>query len=337
MLAELLALLSGRPSSLFDASPPEAPTTYIISPAYTQLFHPGEVAALERLGVLAFRYAAIRRWIAQATRPPPPVAASSSSFRLDARRRQAGSSQNDEDCAPTLYLICLYATLQDLLKEYDALVIETQAKIVRRDEQFVAHGSIVTLSSLLAHFSPWQHPMASIFSLMKTLTAGTADPTLEDGTSSVAAMRRDWPPGILIDLLHARRSCGFDVIATLHMHLSRAVQRAWSKNLVAFLIHGLTSDSPESLVADAGNDPLSPGKRIYVFREGAMPSFVGPTTRESILYVGTAVATVRAQEGSKELPQEMRKRMADWVQRVRPEDEVEFARIIERVRAEVGE
>jgi len=66
-----------------------------------------------------------------------------------------------------------------------------------------------------------------------------------------------------------------------------------------------------------------------------MPDVIGKEVRESVLWVGRAVAVVK-REG-RELPREMRARLERVVRGVWIEEEREFKEAVERVRGEVGE
>ena len=78
------------------------------------------------------------------------------------------------------------STLVDrLLKdEYEALVIDTESKILARDPAYVGGASFVPLSSIRACFSEWDAPLAALEELVDQLEE-----------------RKEWKPGPLIDML----------------------------------------------------------------------------------------------------------------------------------------
>ncbi|KAH0591057.1 Gamma-tubulin complex component 4 like protein [Termitomyces sp. J132] len=135
MIAEVLLVLAGHSSSLF-------PTDHTIHPSFAPLLHPGELQALEALGLIAFRYRKIKAALSRLSR-----------------------SSSRSICA-------LCATLDRILRdEYESLVVETEAKILSRDANLVASGSFVPLSSLRATFSEWDAPFAALASLVEELEA----------------------------------------------------------------------------------------------------------------------------------------------------------------------
>ena len=188
MIAEVLLVLAGHSSSLF-------PTDHTLHPAFAELLHPGEQQCLESIGLIAFRYRKIK-------------AACDSLSR-----------------SPSRFVCALCATLNHVLRnEYESLVVETEAKVLRRDAHLVASGSFVPLSSIRAAFSEWDAPLAVLASLMEELESQV-----------------HWKPGHLIDILLARSRTGVHRVADIFSRLSTAVQRVWRTQLTAFLVHGSIS------------------------------------------------------------------------------------------------
>lgn len=318
MIAELLLILAGYESTLFLPSPPAParPTTFVLGVVESRLFHPGEVSSLNTLAQLAFRYAKIRRW---ATETRAAARRGALQHSVSTPPYGEGHSARRQP-APSQYMAALASSLLQILSEYEALILETEAKILSKDAALVgASPSFVPLASLLATFAPWQSPIASLSSLIDTLSARPSD----------------WSPGALIDLLQDQSLTGFAHISTLYRLLSRSIQRTWLSHLLLFLVHGLPSPSPESLAVDVGPDPASPHRRVYKLKDGSMPHLVGERARDSILWSGRAVATVKAER--KELPRTLIESMTNLVKDVLPENELEFGRAVEQVRGEIGE
>jgi gamma-tubulin complex component 4 len=116
------------------------------------LLHPGEKVELEALGRVSSRYKKIK------------VA-----YRSLLRPSEAGHTSP--------YMAALFVCLNDILKsEYEALIIETEASVLKKDESFVASGSFVPLSAIRATFSEWDAPLAALESLLDRLAL------LPDGT-----------------------------------------------------------------------------------------------------------------------------------------------------------
>lgn len=272
MIAEVLLILAGHTSSLF-------PTDHALHPAFSPLLHPGEQQCLESLGLIAFRYRKIKASCAALSH------------------------------SPSRYVCALSATLNHILKdEYESLVIETEAKILRRDPILVASGSFVPLSSIRAIFSEWDAPLAALASLVQDLESET-----------------HWKPGPLIDTLLTRSQTGVYRIADILLRLSIAVQRVWRIQLVAFLVHGSLSPV-EPLASDT-----------YTLLEGSMPTCVSAQSRDSIAYIGRAIGTVKAAKWQKQLPRSAASMHTTLLERVLPEDQHAFDLVISQIRTNVSE
>ncbi|KAJ3725596.1 gamma-tubulin ring complex protein [Lentinula guzmanii] len=272
MIAEILLVLAGHPSSLF-------PKNHTVHPSFSPLLHPGEQQCIESLGQIAFRYRTVKNTCAQL---------------------QLSSSR---------YVSAVCAAINHILKdEYEALVISTEERILRRDADLVASGSFVPLSSIRATFAEWDAPLAALVSLVEDLEA-----------------REGVQPGPLIDLLLERAKTGVHRIANIFTQLSHAVERVWRVQLIAFVVHGSISTA-EPLVSDS-----------YTFLDGSLPSCITPQARDSILYVGRAISTVRAAKSQKRLPTDLAIEHAKALEDVMPDDQPNFDRVISHIRTNVSE
>ncbi|KAG8920030.1 hypothetical protein FRC00_010568 [Tulasnella sp. 408] len=130
--------------------------------------------------------------------------------------------------------------------------------------------------------------------------------------------------------------------------LAVAVQRLWRIHLTGFLLHGILSKSdplaepPQtSSASDSQRDkPLNTTKSIsaLVLNNACIPSCVTPQTRESILYVGKAVAIVKNQGYSqKQLPKQMIFEYSEAFERVLPQDGFSFDRVVAELRTTISE
>ncbi|KAF5384777.1 hypothetical protein D9615_001266 [Tricholomella constricta] len=272
MIAEVLLVLAGHSSSLF-------PTDHTLHPSFTPLLHPGERQCLESLGLIAFRY----------------------------RKIKAASIRLSRSSSRSICALC--ATLSHILRdEYESLVIETEAKILRRDANLVASGSFVPLSSIRATFSEWDAPLTALSSLVEQLES-----------------EKHWRPGPLIDMLLSRSHTGVYRVADILSRLSVAVQRVWRTQLTAFLVHGSLSSV----------DPLA--SESYALLDGSIPSCVSAQSRESIAYVGRAIGTVKAAKWQKQLPRSLTASHTAVLENVLPEDQHAFDLAISQIRTNVSE
>ncbi|KAK7465424.1 hypothetical protein VKT23_005402 [Stygiomarasmius scandens] len=227
------------------------------------------------------------------------------------RYRKVKASCASLSTSPTSsrYISTLCTAITRILRDdYESLVIATEAKVLRRDANLVANGSFVPLSSIRATFTEWDAPLVALVSLVDDIE-----------------QRKDVPPGPLIDLLLERSKTGVHRIATIFSQLAQAVERVWRTQLIAFLVHG-TLSSVDPLVSES-----------YVLLDGAMPSCVSLASRESIVYVGKAIATVKAAKWQKQLPVTLAIEHASSLERVLPEDQSSFDRVIAQIRINVSE
>lgn len=272
MIAEVLLVLAGHSSSLF-------PTDHTVHPAFAPLLHPGEQQCLESLGQIAVRYRKIKDACATLSR------------------------------SPSRYSAALCATLNQILRdEYENLVVETEAKVLRRDASLVASGSFVPLSSIRATFAEWDAPLAALEKLVEDL---------QD--------KRYAQPGPLVDLLLTRSHTGIHRIASIYSRLCDAVQRVWIAQLQAFVVHGTVSDK----------DPLA--SKDYTLLEGSVPSCLSAQSRESIAYVGRAIGTVKAAKWIRQFPRILAVEHTQLLETVLPQDQYAFDRVIADIRTTVSE
>jgi len=272
MIAEILLVLAGHASSLF-------PNDHTVHFAFASVLHPGEQQCLESLGRIAFRYRKIKETSSKLSR------------------------------SPSRYICALCATLNQILKdEYENLVVDTEARVLKRDPNLVASGSFVPLSSILATFAEWDAPLAALTCLVEELE-----------------QKKHWQPGPLIDMLLTRSRTGVYRIADIISRLSVAVQRVWRTQLTALLVHG----SLPSV------DPLA--SEDFTLLEGSMPSCVSSQTRDSIAYIGRAIGTVKAARWQKQLPRSLASEHTSILGDVLPEDQHNFDRVVAQIRTNVSE
>nr|GAT58991.1 gamma-tubulin RING complex protein [Mycena chlorophos] len=193
-----------------------------------------------------------------------------------------------------------------VLKDYHALVVETEAKVLSKDSNLVASASFVPLSAIRSIFAEWEAPFANLISFVDQLETGS------------------WKPGPLIDLLLNRAQTGVHRVAEIFSRIAVAVQRVWREQLTAFLIHGSLSST------DALATPT------YALQEGSMPACVSEQSRDSILYVGRAISTVKTAQWQKQLPRSLATEHTNLLHTVLPEDH-EFDQVIAQIRTDVSE
>lgn len=315
MLAEVLLVLAGHPSSFFVPSPAHRPTTLTVSPDLQNYLHPGETSSLNALGDLAFRYRRIRQW-AQTTQRAGRDAI--------LRENSKGKHKAEKDAlGGDVYMSTLASEILESLKGYELLIVEIETKILSMDPEVVQdRQGYVPLSILVATFSSWQAPLFALSDLVNKLSVGT------------------WTPGKLIEEISERGQSGNPILESLFGMLLAGLRTLFLTHLIAFLLHGhapaSSSSTNPSIGIDAGHDPLSPQHRTYVLNEDLIPQSIGRTTRESLLYVGRVAATLR-REG-RELPTEMISDLRDGIRKVKGfDDSGGLGEALTMARADVGE
>lgn len=276
MIAELILMLAGHPSSLFTSSGD-------LDPAFESWLHPGERTSLEYLSRIAIRYRRLKEAI-----------------------DTIGSSSE--------YLASMCAAIRVTLREYESLVVKTEARVLQRDDAMVAGGSFVPLASLKATFAEWDAPMAALHALIEYIQ--TSDPA-------------NITPGQLIDLLLERSGSGVARIAVIMSDLALAVQGVWRMHLIAYLVHGsLARRHPFALL------------RPHRLNMDVMPKCISLETRDSIVYIGRAIMTVQAAGTSsrqQQLPRSTALTHARMFSQVLPQDGREFDATISHVRSNISE
>jgi len=281
MIAEVLLLLAGHESSLFQES--------TIHPSFAPLLHPGEQQTLQSIAQIAVRYRRVRAFCTAT---------------IQSRNR---------------YICALCSTISAILREeYESLIIETESKILRRDDAFVGQGSFVPISAIRAAFSEWDAPLKALDNFVGQLEAKPL-----------------WPPGPLIDILLERANSGVHTVASVFSRVSIAVQRTWLTDLIPFIVHGRVSDYLPLAQEKASSSKTKTS--TYELLDGSVPSCVSVSARESILYIGRAVATISSSRKSKQFPRSMTIEHANLLDEAYPQDTHQFDQVIDTIRGNISE
>ncbi|WVO13796.1 hypothetical protein L204_101419 [Cryptococcus depauperatus] len=325
MLGEVLMLLGGYPSSFFIPHPPTSPVTFHVSPALSEYLHPGEIASLNSLASLAFRYRRIKTWAEETLRLGQEAVLAES---LKGSRKGKQRQTDETEPTPNQYLATLAGSVLEVLSGYDLLIVETEAKILTLDPELVqdSHG-YVPLSSIVATFDKWQAPLSALAYMVAQLSGSS----VEDDKST---------PGKLIDLIYAKSQTGNPSLEEIFQKLASSLRRLFQVQLVSFLLFGIapstaTPTSP-ALGLNIGADPLSPQHRLYALNDELLPSSITGRMKEGILYVGRVACTLKTEGRS--LPKPMIDALRQEIMSVKGlEEGAGLEEVIEKARAEVGE
>ncbi|ORX37895.1 Spc98 family-domain-containing protein [Kockovaella imperatae] len=316
MLAEVLLVLSGHPSSFFVSHPSSSSSirSLTVSPKLEEYLHPGEVSVLNALADLARQSYNVRLWAHSIQRR-----GRAAMLNISAK----GKQKEHVESVPNQYLSTLASSILDVLTEWDALIVELESRILSLDPEVVQdQAGHVPLSVLLAMVSPWQAPLGELSGLIKTV----------DSTRNIT-------PGQLLQLVEDRSQTGNPRIRKILTTLSGALIRLFLAHLCAFILDGLTSTESNpvlpSLGLDRGPDPLSPKHRLYALNGELCPPSLSGSTKESILYIGRVTATLRSKNTA--LPKGTTKDLREVIMSVKSLEDGSLDKEISRTRSEVGE
>ncbi|KAG9042139.1 hypothetical protein FS837_011253, partial [Tulasnella sp. UAMH 9824] len=123
MICEVLCVLAGYESSVFTEDSR-------IVPEFLSFLHPGEVQTLESLAGLAARYRKVKK------------AANHFKTLYDEHVLSGGaSSSGGRTNAPSEYLSTLGTAMIGVLQEYEDLIMETEARVLKKDSELVGAQS----------------------------------------------------------------------------------------------------------------------------------------------------------------------------------------------------
>lgn len=107
--------------------------------------------------------------------------------------------------------------------------------------------------------------------------------------------------------------------------LAASVQKVWRIQLQALLVYGAVS----------AKEPLA--NEAYKLIDDAIPSCVSSTSRESIVYIGRAVGTVKSMKWHKQIPSHISLAHGKLIESVLPQGQHAFEAVVEQIRSDVSE
>lgn len=263
MIAELLAMLAGHPSSLFASSSTAPSATAHGAPAGPlkirddlDFLHPSEVDILNHLATYSTRYVRIKLFadaqIEAARQRAVRAALRANTLSSRSSTTSGKDALSELEQQPTLHLVPLCSTLLSILSDYHALVLETERLVLDNHLDLVARNGFVSLANLRARFEPWDAPLTALDELVTLLVRGpsrgrdaafaleTTEPTQPRQAESdgAAAFPAAWTGGLLIDLLSLKASTGVERVAAHMARLRSAVEDSWMQHLVAWVCRG---------------------------------------------------------------------------------------------------
>ncbi|CBQ72887.1 conserved hypothetical protein [Sporisorium reilianum SRZ2] len=255
MIAELLAMLAGHPSSLFASS--STPSASFKIRDDLDFLHPSEIEILNHLATYYTRYNRIKSFAEsqiEAARQRAVRAALRANSLASRSSTSAKDAQAELEQQPTLHLVPLCSTLLSILADYHALVLHTERLVLEDNVELVASTGFVSLANLRARFEPWDAPLTALDDLVTLLMRGpskgrdsafadepVSTETPRDGLEQAAAATAfpaAWTGGLLIDLLSLKASTGVERVASHMARLRSAVEDSWMQHLAAWVCRG---------------------------------------------------------------------------------------------------
>lgn len=252
MLHEILLSLSGHPSPLFDT--PKDPT-HVTSPI--SLLSPPETELLSSLGHLSRLH---RRTRAHAAK----VAATHNS---------------------TICRAVATAITSNHLDQFQRLVLDVEARILKQDASTVGAYNIVPLAAIVGEFSAWTKLMEWLWDI-STFMAPEAPGKGSEKLASGAA---------LIDKLRNEAQTGYPDIESAALHLGTVAETSWLRQLSIWVLYGRlpafgSSDFPISRDDDE--------ELAFVMNHSLLPKYVTRQTASSLLFVGKSLNQIRSLSSS---------------------------------------
>ncbi|SPC62290.1 uncharacterized protein UHOD_04051 [Ustilago sp. UG-2017b] len=257
MIAELLAMLAGHPSSLFASSSTAAGSSSGAFKVRDNLdfLHPSEIEILNHLATFYTRYTRIKTFAEsqiEAARQRAIRSAIRANSLASSRTTNSKDAQKELEQKPTLHLVPLCSTLLSILAEYHALVLQTERLVLDKDVELVAGTGFVSLANLRARFKMWDAPLTALDDLVTLLQRGpnkgrdvafakdpSTDAAIQEGKAeAVTSFPADWTGGLLIDLLSLKASTGVERVAKHMSRLRNAVEDSWMQHLTAWVCRG---------------------------------------------------------------------------------------------------
>jgi gamma-tubulin complex component 4 len=163
--------------------------------------------------------------------------------------------------SPYINVFC-QSLLSILTEQYEDSIVQLERKALKGDSDVASGGPAVALSVIRVAISDWETPL----SMLKLLVARISS--------------QKWNAGPFIDLLVETTNSSVAKSQTIMQILLSSVLNFWKRQVSAFVLRGSLSQE----------DPIATGD--FVVQDRCMPSFVTQSSRQSISYIGRAIATV---------------------------------------------
>ncbi|KAK7753656.1 hypothetical protein SLS62_004278 [Diatrype stigma] len=169
------------------------------------------------------------------------------------------------------------------LAAFQRKILEVEDGILRKDAALVGAYNIVPLTAVVGEFSGWTRRLEWLWELAQFM--------LGDGGRKAPPCRA----AALIDRLRNELQTGYADIGETALSLVRVAETAWLKQISAWVLYGRIPVLGEGdfFIREDRDD-----ERGYSIDPTLLPSFVTPHTASSMLFIGTSLNRVRAENSA---------------------------------------
>lgn len=260
MLHELLLALSGHPSSLLSLSTDEAENGN-----FRDLLSPAETALLKSLAEdLGEKHRNIRE---QAT------GISSTHVSLVCRAVST-------------------AILSTHLRNFQQRILEVERWILEENSNFVGGYNIVPLSGLVSAFDGWGRKLEWLWKLVQFIQPGVPGKEIRQPTLG----QRPCTASRVLERLRESTHTGYPDLEQIALHLTQIAEEAWLKQVSAWVLYGrlpFLGTADFFVVEGKTGGKVDGSTDVYGIRGSLVPSFVTPSTANSILFIGRSLKHIR--------------------------------------------
>ncbi|SPO05825.1 related to gamma-tubulin complex component GCP4 [Cephalotrichum gorgonifer] len=161
------------------------------------------------------------------------------------------------------------------LAEFQRKVLEVESTILREDAELVGAYSIVSLTAVVAEFTPWTRRMEWLWEVVQYMLKGGAGGEACTAPQLIGRLRKELQSGY-VDIEETARS------------LVRSAEMAWLKQASAWILYGrlptLEAEGFFIRTTDGENE-----SKEYILEPSLLPSFVLPSTAASMLFIGKSL------------------------------------------------
>ncbi|KAJ3156732.1 Gamma-tubulin complex component 4 [Geranomyces michiganensis] len=313
MLHELLLALHGIPGDVFVESfaateppsqqqPKQQSTTFRVAADFPFL-HAAERSALDRLAHLGFLAATIRRfaqkhaktvWAAalnQGGEEEEDGGSADDDNGKQSQRSRASRQRRRRRRRPGIYLLALCTGLDEILDDYDALIVQAETKILSSLDLDTDAGR-TPVSYFTYLFGKYHILFPQLVDLLQTIEANPDD---THGTK-------------LLNILHDRCRTGLSEARSVFLRLFQICMAVAYKQIIGWMLYGQLDDQYEEffILVQPKEDPADVrGKEMQLQAEdtrwqsqiklktAALPHFIPLSLAQTVLFVGKAVLTIK--------------------------------------------